>query len=182
MDCKAKIRGISRDWNTGKLILQILLEDAHPSELEWFTEDMDLRLRLSRWIQRRSLNANAYCFAILTEMALKLGTTKEALYERYIQDYAPVAQDEEGYIVITVKSHVDMGRIQGHWKRLKDSEDGKWTSYAMLTGSSEFDTETMAHFLDAIIEDAKELGIDTRTPDEIERLKSLWHGQQSQET
>ena len=32
----------------------------------------------------------------------------------------------------------------------------------------------MARLLDGIIEEAKELGIDTRTPDEIERMKMEW--------
>ena len=41
-------------------------------------------------------------------------------------------------------------------------------------GSSTFDTEEMSRLINAIVEDCKELGIETRTPEEIENLLSLW--------
>lgn len=44
----------------------------------------------------------------------------------------------------------------------------------MIKGSSEYDTAEMAHFIDSIVEEAKELGIETSTPDELERMKQEW--------
>jgi hypothetical protein len=32
----------------------------------------------------------------------------------------------------------------------------------------------MAKFIDGVVEEAKQLGIETKTPDEIAQLKSLW--------
>ena len=66
--------------------------------------------------------------------------------------------------------------IGGHWKRVKEFiKDGKtWVSYLMIKGSSEYDTAEMSHFIDRIVEEAKELGIETATPDELERMKQEW--------
>jgi hypothetical protein len=41
-------------------------------------------------------------------------------------------------------------------------------------GSSEFDTKEMSIFIDGIVSEAKELGIETMTPNEIARLNGLW--------
>lgn len=176
MECRARIKSLMTDWQTDKVVMTLELGDVAPAVLENL-DDGEMRLTLVRWKEKRSLNANAYCWTLLTEMALMLGTTKEELYEMYIKNHAPIAEDESGHVIITVKSIVKMDRIAGHWKWIADSEDGKWSSYAMLVGSSEFDKEVMSNFLDVIVADAQEMGIDTRTPDEIERMKSLWRSQ-----
>ena len=41
-------------------------------------------------------------------------------------------------------------------------------------GSSVYNSKEMSVFIDEVIDRAKELGIDTRTPEEIARMKSLW--------
>ena len=74
---------------------------------------------------------------------------------------------------MTVKKSVDMSKISGHWKYIKDN--GTFASYLMIKGSSEYDTAEMSHFIDRIVEEAKELGIETATPDELERMKQEWH-------
>ena len=40
--------------------------------------------------------------------------------------------------------------------------------------SSEYDTREMAIFIDGIVSEAQALGIDTRTPEELAEMKSLW--------
>ena len=44
----------------------------------------------------------------------------------------------------------------------------------MIKGSSEYDTGEMSRFIDGVISECKELGIQTMTPDEIEELKQKW--------
>ena len=38
-----------------------------------------------------------------------------------------------------------------------------------------YDTAEMSHFIDRIVEEAKELSVETATPDELERMKQEWH-------
>ena len=44
----------------------------------------------------------------------------------------------------------------------------------MIKGSSEYNTAEMSRFIDRIVEEAQELGIETATPDELERMKQEW--------
>ena len=41
-------------------------------------------------------------------------------------------------------------------------------------GTHLYNTKEMAHFIDGVVAEAQDLGIDTKTPDEIAQLKSLW--------
>jgi len=40
-------------------------------------------------------------------------------------------------------------------------------------------TKEMSELIDGTVSEARELGIDTRTPDEIERMKQLWNSRVS---
>lgn len=65
--------------------------------------------------QKRSLNANAYAWVLMTKIAAVLKTSKEEVYEEMIRRYGVIYEDDAGYITITVKSTVDMSSIEGHW-------------------------------------------------------------------
>ena len=49
-----------------------------------------------------------------------------------------------------------------------------FTHWAIVRPSHEYDTKEMAALIDGTIEDAKELGIETITPAELERMKAAW--------
>lgn len=173
MECKAVIKSVFRDFRTGRFILTLGLEGVTQAQLEDL-DDKEFRLKLTKWRQKRSLDANAYMWVLLSKMALKLNVPKEELYEQAIMDYSFPAEDENGPIVMTIKSEVEMDKVPGYWKLVARSPDLKWKSMVLLLSSSEFDTKQMSFFLDRIIEEAQELGIDTETPDEIERMKQTW--------
>jgi hypothetical protein len=101
-------------------------------------------------------------------MAESLGSSKEEVYEELLQRYGLVDED----VVITVKASVDMSKVEGHWHLLKS--DGTWSGYIRIRGSSEYNRREMASFLDRVVEDAKEIGVETMTPQELEKIKEAW--------
>lgn len=50
--------------------------------------------------------------------------------------------------------------------------------YAKLKGTSEYDTKEMSRFIDGIVSEAKELGIETLPPDEVARMKREWKNEE----
>jgi hypothetical protein len=134
-----------------------------------------LSIVAKKYRQKRSLDANAYCWVLITKIAEMLNSSKEEIYEDMLQKYGFIYQDDDGYITVTVKADVDMNKITGHWKFLKGN--GKFNSYLMIKGSSEYDSAEMAKFIDRIVDEAKELGIETMTPAELERMKAAWGNQ-----
>lgn len=117
----------------------------------------------------RSLDANAYAWLLITAIADVLNADKEEIYLAELKKYG---QSE----VVSVKSSINVG---GFFKYFEECGRGKvngteFTHYKVYKGSSEFDTREMSVFIKGVVMDAQELGIDTRTPDEIANMTSLW--------
>lgn len=175
MECTGMLQGITKDWKSDSFIISLSIDEKLSQEMVEEIQNCKLAINLKKWRQKRSLDANAYLWVLCTKLANKHDTSKEEIYEQMIQDYAPCYQDEDGnYVVITLKSSVDTSKIDGHWKFYRESSDGKFKSYLMLKGSSQYDTKEMSQFLDMVVQIAKSEGIDTATPDEIARMKALW--------
>lgn len=174
MDTIGKLTGASRTLNGQGIILTFEVDSSAAGQVENMRSDDLLRIRAVKYKQKRSLDANAYAWVLMTKIANHpdISSSKEDVYEQMLQKYGTLYEDEDGYITITVKKSVDMSKVDGHWKFIKDN--GKFASYLMIKGSSEYDTTEMSHFIDRIVEEAKELGIETATPDELERMKQEW--------
>jgi hypothetical protein len=132
-----------------------------------------LNVEAKKWRKKRSLDSNGYLWVLCTEIANVIDSSKDEVYEEMLQKYGVLYRDEDGeYITITLKSSIDISKVDGHWKMYKSN--GNFTAYLMIKGTSEYDTAEMSRFLGMVVEEAKELGIETATPDEIAKMNALW--------
>lgn len=173
METTGRLTGASRTFDGRSIILTFEVDGAAGWLIKNINSFDKLRIKVVKYREKRSLDANAYAWVLMTKIAEVVNTSKEEIYEDMLQKYGAVYEDEDGYITMTVKKSVDMTKINGHWKYIKDN--GKFASYLMIKGSSEYDTAEMSHFIDRIVEEAKELGIETAPPNELERMKQEWH-------
>lgn len=181
MECTGKIQNVSKDWMTGKF--QITFEINEPSainEIQKIKDCEKLDIKAVKFRKKRSLDANAYLWVLCTKIAEAISTpesviSKDEVYEEMLQKYGYLYRDDEGYIVGTFKKGTDIAKLPGHWKFYKSN--GKFDSYLMIKGSSEYDSVEMARFIDAVVYEAKELDIETATPAELERMKAAWNQQ-----
>jgi hypothetical protein len=128
-------------------------------------QDKDKLYQIKEYKQKRSLSQNSYAWKLITELGNVLRQSKEELYERLLNDYG---QGEMGCMLSKI-------RPQGYFKYYRvirtTKIDGKeLTIYKILKGSSEFDSREMSIFIDGIIQECKEQGIETLTPEEIAKL------------
>lgn len=130
----------------------------------------EYEITVKEYRQKRSLNANNYAWALITQIADILRKSKEEVYFQLLQDYG---QSE----VISVQSDIEIDGYFKYYKEIGNSRlQGKnFTHCRIYKGSSEFDTREMSIFLDGIIQEAEQLDIDTRTPEEIARMKDEWN-------
>ena len=151
-------------------LLTFSVEKLTPEQLEALEKAKDKQLDLSISVHRkkRSLDSNSYMWALLSKIAQVLNTSKDEVYEECLQKYGYL--DEE--IIITVKSDVDMSRIDGHWRFIR--ANGKFKGYIMIRGTSTYNTAEMSHFLDMVVQEAKDLGIETATPEQLAEMKRLY--------
>ena len=126
--------------------------------------------------RQRSLNANNYCWVLCQKIAEKVGTTKEVVYQKNIRevgsfDVVEVAEQAAERFIARWHSN-GIG-----WLAEPVGEPrGGYINIMAYYGSSQYDTAEMARLIDAIVQEAKGLQIETMTPDELERLKTAWKG------
>ena len=170
-ELSGKVQGLAQDFGTRRVTLtlsvneeaaaKILYDDLHEAE--------KLSIKIDRYRERRSLNANNYAWKLLTEIANVLRSSKDEVYLLMLKRYG---QSE----IISALAHIPIGEYVKYCEEAGESTlNGKlFKHYKVYKGSSEFDTREMSIFLDGVVSEAKEMGIPTETPDQIARLKSLW--------
>lgn len=174
MEFTGKVVGLNQDYSTGSYTISFLVNETK-AVLSGYDaiKNMDkLDIKAVKHREKRSLDANAYAWVLMSKIAAVLQTSKEEVYEEMLRRYGVLYEDDSGYITITVKAAVNMSKVDGHWQLIKDN--GTFKAYAMIKGSSQYNTKEMSTFIDGIISDAKELDIETLTPAELERMKASW--------
>lgn len=148
--------------------LTLALQGDFKSEYEKL-KDKDLSVEIKQYRDRRTLNANALCWKLCTEIADVLRSDKDYIYLSMLKRYG---QSE----IISVKAELD---IRGYFKYYDEFGTGyvngkEFTHYKVYKGSSEYDTREMSILLDGIVSEAKELGIQVLTAAELDLIKKEW--------
>jgi len=126
--------------------------------------------------QKRSLDANAYFWKLCGDLAAKIGVPKEEIYRGYVCgmgdnfDIVPIRDDAKAS---WIRTWTNRG-IAWICEDLGESKHAGYSNVICYKGSSEYDTRQMSCLIDLVIFDCKEQGIETKTPDEIARLKESW--------
>ena len=176
MEWTGELKGIVRDWETNQFNITFSINESSVVNEIDMLKDSKLSIKAVKYRKKRSLDANAYLWVICTKLAEIHQTSKDEIYEQMLQKYGVLYQDEEdNYIIVTLKADIDTSKLEGHWKYYKSSEDGKFKSYLMIKGTSLYNTSEMARFIDMVVQEAKEEGIETLTPAELERMKAQWN-------
>lgn len=120
---------------------------------------------LEEYKEKRSLDSNAYCWHLIGKIADLVRVSKEQVYLKYLKEYGQS-------IIIKVDSNIAVESFFKYFDLVNIKE--KYSYYKVYKGSSEFNTKEMSIFIDGIVQEAQDLGIETMTPNEIANLKSLW--------
>lgn len=178
MKAKAINRSFSYD---GKPIVTFEVKDKTFLDNE-LLDGREVDLNVKQFRQRRSLDANAYAWVLigkLTEAITPSGVVKDEMevYHQMLVRYGVRAEQDGKPIVFSMLYEIDLKKVNFdlyvHSMPIGMGEvNGKlFSHYRALKGSSQYDTKEMSVFIDGIIQDCKELGIETMTPDELLRLK-----------
>lgn len=121
---------------------------------------------------KRSLDANAYSWTLITKIADVMRASKEEVYLTMLKRYG------QSSVISVIEEAADIfKRSVKYWEDFGEADlNGKhFIHIKVFMGSSEFDTKQMAILIDGIVSECKELNIETMTPSEIERLKGEWN-------
>ena len=201
MDLKGRIENLYRDFKTGKWNILLSLENYPAEEINDLL-DCSIAIRLNKCRNKRSLDANAYFYVLVNKIAERTKISDIEVHDKLLsQNLAYVIENGAvDWIVADWKSNAyrlvklavtehgkqqfkyyydslqDVALNKPNGEPYRDSEGNPKTSriFWHIKGSHEMDTKEMARLIDATVEEAKDLGIETMTYKELERMKQMW--------
>lgn len=132
----------------------------------------EYELRKAR--QKRSLNANAYAWKLINDIALAIRQPPLDVYRAALQDIPTLR-----YILLVAVEDVkaaDADWTRDHIGRRTEAEPA-WGGYCNMyfyAGSSDFDRRQMSMLIDRLIDECHRLNLETRPQDEVDALLRSW--------
>lgn len=165
---KARIVDFSLSFDRKQRITFEIEGDFRGQYDKLHAEPVEITVR--KWTKRRSLDANAYLWALITKIADALRESKEDIYFDCLKAYG-----QGGAVSVEQKYVEDFCRTYKYHEKLGETElNGKtFEHFRFWVGSSEYNTHEMSILIDGVVKEAKNLGIETM--DEAD-LKSLTGG------
>ena len=132
--------------------------------------DKEYQVEIKEYKQKRSLNANAYAWVLINKIANVMRLSKEEVYLNMLKHYG---QSQ----VVSIVSEVNITGYFKYYEVIGTSilNNKEFNHIRVFKGSSEYDTKEMSIFIDGIVQEAKQLDIETLTPNQLAELKSLWN-------
>ncbi len=171
MECTGKLKSVSKNWISRKWEVTFEINEDITASIDKIKDKLlNLTAKIHR--EKRSLDANAYAWALMQKIAEAIHTDKWAVYLMMLERYSPVFT----HIIVRPEA---VERVKGEWRTVKvlgpiQVNGSSGIQLQCYFGSSTFDSKEMASFIDGIVSECKEMGIETLPPDEIERMRREW--------
>ena len=174
MKAKGRIVSIQQTFPQRKTLVTVEVDIA-PSLAEKL-KDKVLSIVFEQWRDKKSNRANAYYWELVGKLAEASGTSTTELHNHLLADYGTYADENASWMA----ESFDWTRVEPLEKHYRPTGEreyirGEWKyEHLAIKGSHEYNTAEMSRLIDGVVYEAKEMGIETLPPDEIERMKASW--------
>ena len=171
MECIGKFESITRDWLSGKWMITFSTSENITGGIDKI-RDKVLRIAAKQYREKRSLDSNAYAWVLMQKIAEAIHSDKWSVYLVMLEKYS------RAFTHVIVRPDV-VPRFEAEWRTVRNlgeiTVNGQTGIQLQLYfGSSTFDTKEMSVFIDGLVEECRQLEIETLPPAEIERMKREW--------
>ena len=179
MRCTGSLKGPSIDFDTGKIILPIKINEDVRKDIQKYMDvpNLDIEIKVHR--ERRSLDANAYFHVLVGKIAEAITISKTRCKNILIGRYGqPEILDDGNFAIL--KSNIPYEKmLENEFLHVvavgcRHENGQEIIFYKVMRGSHTYNTYEMSKLIDGTVADAKELGIETMTPKELERMVKAW--------
>lgn len=161
MKAKGRITGIQMPFRSKRPVVSFEVQ-AEPEALEKYM-DIDLDISFSRHRNRRSIDANAFLWACLGEIARAINSDTWSIYLYMLERYGKFTH-------ILVKPEA-VEQVRQVWRETKivGEKDGMIQMLCFF-GSSTYNTKEFSQLLDGIISEMKGMHLETPPDEEMKQL------------
>lgn len=172
METIGRFLALMQDFRTGEVIVQFACDRTVLAQIDDIKDLDKLVITAKKHRDKRSNDANAYAWVLMQRIAEKVGTDKWSVYLRCLRDYSR----KFTHVIIKPEAIDYMKELYRECEDLGEVTVNGQTGHQLRVyyGSSTFDTKEMSVFIDGIVRECKDLGIETLPLEEIERMNSLW--------
>lgn len=174
-----KISGVSFSYSTGKPLVTFEVNEQRSAldMVDTLREYDKLSLKVCKYKQKRSLDANAYCWTMISKIAEKTNQRVTDIYRAAIKEVGGNSD------AVCVQDHA-VEQLCAGWQRngigwITDTMPSKiegCTNVILYYGSSTYDTAQMHRLIEIILQDCTALGIEVKSAEEIDSLLNSWGG------
>lgn len=182
MESKGILKDIARNWETGKFLLTFELVNDISAQIEGL-KGIELSIITKPYRKKRSLDANAYYWQLISKLAETCGISKNRAHNLMIRRYGKM-EEVDGHLIYVVVPDDDEGErkaLESETYHIKPTTEVKvggdgtpFRTYIMLRGSSTYNTDEMSKLIDGLISECQEMGVETFPPQEIERMMQIY--------
>lgn len=177
IELTGKLVDIKRDYRTSKPVVSLMVNEEIKSLAD--LGDVELRVKISEKREGRSLDSNNYfhklCDMLRQKLGISMARCKNQLIARYGQiEYLP-SGETVGYTTMAPPEWVLEYETPHMW--LIDTRELKgktWYTYRIYRGSHTYNTKEMSQLIEGTVEECKQVGIETATPNQIAEMNALW--------
>lgn len=180
MEFTGKLIDVTKDWLTGKMKLTFAVnESGCEVELEKLYGIEKLRVKAVQYREKRSLDANAYYWQLLNKVANKMTVSNAYVHNLMLRKYGQRLDVDGELVYLVIPDTEEAAKMTDeaetyHVKptsQVKEGIDGKmYRTYIMLRGSSDYDAKEMSCLIEGLVQEAKELGIETIPEEEFTKM------------
>lgn len=184
MEFTGTIGSVTQDIVTGKLSVSFETENAKRVAAEAASlSGIKLRIEAKKYRKKRSLDANAYYWQLITKFAHCLGISKPAAHNLMLRSYGydEVMDGKLVYLVIPDTDEAEEKALEAETYHIRPTSelrigtDGEiYRTYIMLRGSSTYNAKEMSCLIEGLVSACKEIGIETLPPEEIDRMMAVY--------
>ena len=181
MELKGELVHVTRETSSGKWWVTFGV-DMEPKEL-YPLQVMPLTITIKKYRKKRSLDANAYYWQLIEKISAAVGNAKPVVHNMMLRRYGVLKQIDGENLMIFLpdtdeaqkKAFMDEFYHFKPTSLTKIADDGRvFRAYLLLKGSHEMDSQEMSVLIDGAVMEAKDLGIETLPPIELERMKKAY--------
>lgn len=171
---EGRLTGFSLNRDGSQNVTVTVTADFAETYDELKDEAVTVEIRKAR--KHRSLDANAYAWVLIDQIAERTHIKASEIYRNAIREIGGVSDDllmpmdaVEPFRQIWQKNG-----IGNQVELISADQNTGWVQARVYYGSSTYDTAQMSRLIDSLIQDAEALGIPTITPQEEARMLGKW--------
>lgn len=167
---------LTHEYGRGWLLSVEVDADSVPSAKQVVDKFKDgyINIEVTRYSEKRSLQANAYFRVLCDRIAEATKSTLDEVKVMLVQRYGTLERGKDGkYMAAKVPTNTDITAIYPYTKHIGQDEGGL-DMYLFFKRTSTLDKAEMGRLIDGAVEEAKALNIETMSPQELERMLNAW--------